>query len=158
MDLAPAVIAEIVRLGGTLAPLGPRPAHTVETIAGWLPLPEPLRRFLDDVAWPTRVFRERPLRVGPVQFRSRDDEYPYGVGFGLTEIAGDYSNQPNRRPYVCIAFDGTQFMYFVALDDEDPTDPEVHRVDHEGDHDFQAGGGRLSAFLADLEPELDAGD
>jgi hypothetical protein len=151
-DPSPAVMAEIARLGGTLAARAERAEPTtVATVCGPRVVPEPLRRFLEDVRWPSVGDGNR---ARPAEFRGRHDDYPRGLVFGLTEIAEDYSRDGDARPYLAIGDDRTQVLYFIDLESPDPGDPLVFRVDHEGDWVRNEGDELpLSELLASLRLE-----
>ncbi len=144
--LAERVLREIERLGGeVMPPPAERQETRVRTVLGEYPLPEPIRQFRQDVRWPKG---ESWLGMA---YRSRSDDYPHGVQFIGGEIEEDYGCCGDH-PYTQIAEDASQFLYFVPLDCDDPSDPLVLRVDHEG-QDRLPWPQRLSAFLADLEQE-----
>jgi hypothetical protein len=143
LTLAAAVVRQIERLGGELVSREqPTEAVMVRTVLGPRPLPEPLRQFLKDVRWPQAR-----------NYRARNDDYPHGVRFNWGEIVEDYSCCGDR-PYLSIAEDASQFLYFVPLNSSDLTNPSVYRIDHEGLDERLPRPQRLSAFLAGLEPEV----
>ncbi|HEY7123100.1 MAG TPA: hypothetical protein VH540_04025 [Ktedonobacterales bacterium] len=144
--LSATVIYFIERLGGVLEPAPEPPAPiTLRTVVGIHPVPEQIRQFLDDVRWPLTRQGHFP------NFRSRWDDFPHGVLFVRGEIQEAYGCC-GTHPYVQIAEDATQFLYFVRLDDRRPSNPLVYRIDHEGQDRFGTTW-RLSDFLAELEPE-----
>ncbi len=74
-----------------------------------------------------------------------DDEFEWKVWLdGGPEVEDDLITQP--RAWFTIGYDDGQFYYVVDLDDIAGDDPEVYRVDHEGDEDDPAGD-RLSTVL-----------
>ncbi len=135
--LSPRVTQQLERLGGKLpSTSGDR---SVETLTGRRTLPAPIAA-LAAVEWP------RGHRL-----RSKDPDFEQVVELQGMAISEDYLRD-DRRAWFSIAYDGLQFFYFIDLDDPDPTDPEVYRVDHEGDSRTPSSR-RLSDWLATLDAE-----
>jgi hypothetical protein len=140
------VIGQIERLGGVLEPGAPPPTPKMfRTVVGVYALPEPLRQFVDDVRWPQGTHG-----LG-MRYRSRWHDYPHGVQFVSGEIEEAYGCC-GTHPYMQVAEDASQFLYFARLDDRRAGNPTVYRIDHEGQDRF---GSRwsLAEFLGSLEAE-----
>jgi hypothetical protein len=151
--LSEQVIREIERFGGVIEPPPEDKVTTVLTPVGDVALPEPMRQLLCDVRWPVRQLPGASWPM-PVTCCSKDDEFPYGVRFGWATVEENYGYDgfDGNLPYTEIGMDDSQFLYFIRLDDEDPTDPVVYRVDHEG-QPYEPGAEKRRKFLASLEPE-----
>lgn len=121
-QLHPRVRLHIRRLGGSLSP--PR-MREVRTAVGTRPLPAPLAELVA-VSFPAGATGALELSPGEVT-----EAYVAGVA----------------RPFFSIAVDQDQYLYFVDLDDDHPSDPLVYRVDHEGEAGLPVGV-RLSERLA----------
>lgn len=138
------VLRQIERLGGTVP-------GTVEVGVHWTDAPRPLPPEIETlmaITWPPRtllVTAEYADRVSFPQGISGGD--PFGVD----------------RPCFVIGFnESTQYYWAVDLDDPQPGNPGVYRIDHDGSDAADAFGypRRLSQVLAELtvyEPPDSAG-
>jgi hypothetical protein len=155
--LSNAVRREIERLGGRFMPRPPNAGPvSMPTTRGQLVLPEPLRCF-GEVSWPVVRKQAGRTRTERLAYRSRDDDEPRGITFGLFDISEDYTGHGDDRPYVGVAIDEHYYMSIARIDGDCPDDPVVYRIDHEGYNEDldRVGGHPLSEFLADLVPDPD---
>jgi hypothetical protein len=144
--LAPAVLAEIARLGGRVESPPEVPASRFEdTKAGRWPIPEAIRQLTRDVKWPAKTTYGGEI----------DDAKEWLVQFGIGADLDEYECGFYHPYYTIGQTDGGNYMLLVDLSDPDPTDPAVYRLDHDefSEHDALRRADHLSTFLAALSPE-----
>jgi hypothetical protein len=135
----PRVLHAIEALGGRPPATSPARGRAFATVVGVRRLPLAIE-VLARTRWPKNA-----------SFRSKTEDYPRGLEFGVSRIEESYGAYGDA-PYVCIAGDDAQFLYFAAIESKTPADPPVYCVDHEGERRKDTPI-KLSELLEDLEPE-----
>lgn len=131
--LAPAVLEQLVRLGGALSASAPPVA--LDDVDGPVALPPSLAE-LHAVRW--------PAGSGPFPFEHAGLRAALGLGGSLDALR----TQGHAGPLYALAEDRLQH-YFVVRADDAASDPLVYRIDHDGS-DTLDDGVPLSRFLAAL--------
>ncbi len=157
--LSAAVIEEIQRLGGTVAD----EAQPLDLDG--IPAPEPIRQFLADVTWPggttysdknTDDPRVRKVNIGNVRLFAEQDFEEIGMDLDYLEEDGmnmcPWADKFNDILVLFGLADGDKSLLMLDLEDDDPTDPQVYRLDHNDPDQFfdDLQGEALSAFLKRL--------
>ena len=135
--LAPAVVAELTRLGVTVdSPTEVPAAKTAQIRDRRLPVPEALRQLLDDLRWPSVTLRGA--------YRGWDLE--------LDACRADLSEYECTHLHPLVPFATHAIQSFLAVDLSDPTpaDPTVWYVDHDATGPDATAWGPLSRLLAAL--------
>ena len=140
MPLSDAVLSQLVRLGATLPTSWNEPTH----LDGH-ELPEPFRQ-LACVTWPQGVSYQNDsthrvwvwmLALGAL------------AAFDMSEVGGSHEG-----PLAILGdADGGNYWILLRIDDPDPSDPIVYKVDHSEPDDELYGDVPLSSFLESLRPE-----
>lgn len=141
-SLVPEVVRHVYRLGGLFSPPPELPSpsrwgeHTI---------PEPLRRFLWDVAWP----QGRAFENG-----ENDDPRVWWYLPGAVEVDPNSAFRRLHPQAVGIGTaDGGNYTLVTVLDCPDPADPPVFRLDHDEADRVPTRSVPLSRFLASLRPD-----
>lgn len=140
-------IQHALRLGSQFTP--PNLSDADKVIEGVF-IPEPIQHFLFGLSWPRRL-----------RFTSKENS-----GFWVWRVALDLFDwiDPNElpiedrgeRPLICFGeADSGNILLALALDDPDPSDPIVFKLEHDAQLQRLGPGLKLSQFLALLEPEED---
>jgi Leucine-rich repeat (LRR) protein len=141
-ELAPAVAAQLSRLGLQPGAVS-GDARTVKFPRGEVALPEPLRRFYDDVDWPCGDAFAGELEASNVT----------DVMIGENASNLEEYECIHHKPYLPVAWSGEFCLHYVIdLDDPKPADPKVYLL---GAAAYRVTTPRrafdkLSAFLAKL--------
>ncbi len=141
-SLAPEVVRQVRRLGGFLPP---PPAPPSPCRWGEYAVPEPLRRFLWDVAWPPGW-----------AFENGEDDDPRVWWYvpGAVEVDPNSAFRRLHPQAVGIGTaDGGNYTLVTVLDCPDPADPPVFRLDHDEADRMPTRSVPLSRFLASLKPD-----
>lgn len=145
--LAPAVLAQIARLGGVVNRKTENRQPPPETLAireTKFLVPEAIRQFVRDVRWPagllTGTIKGWDMRV-ELRMRAELSDYPCTF----------------RHPLINIGTHAEQNHLALELTDPQPTDPTVWYIDHESTQPDALSFGPLSKFLAELRASGGAG-
>jgi hypothetical protein len=155
------VTKEIQRLGGTIAN-EPQPLDL-----DGIPAPEPIRQFLADVTWPAGITYDdrhahNPERgnvvLGDVRLFAEQDFEEIGMDLDYLEEDGmnmcPWADKFNDIMVQIGLTDNGKYLLMLDLEDDDPTDPQVYRLDHNDPDQFfdDLQGESLSTFLKRLVP------
>lgn len=140
MPLSDLVQSHIVRLGAILPTSWDEPTHLDDH-----EIPEPFRQ-LACVTWPQGVSFQSDsthrLWVWMLELGALD-------GFDMSEVGGSHEG-----PLAILGdADGGNYWILLRIDDPDPSDPVVYKVDHAESDEPLRGDVPLSSFLASLRPE-----
>ena len=157
--LSAAVIAEIERLGGTVAD-----AAQPLNLEG-IPAPEAIRQFLADVTWPDGTTYSAPksdasggrnVKLGTVRLFAEQDFEEIGMDRDYLEEDGmNMCPWADKFNDILVQFglaDDGNSLLMLDLEDDDPTDLQVYRLDHSDPDQFfdDLQGETLSTFLKRL--------
>ena len=157
--LSAVVIAEIERLGATVAD----EAQPLDLDG--IPAPEPIRQFLADVTWPggttysdkhTRNPRVRNVTFGDIRLFAEQDFEEIGMDLDYLEEDGmnmcPWADKFNDMLVLFGLADDGKSLLMLDLEDDDPADPQVYRLDHHDSEQFfdDLEGESLSTFLKRL--------
>ncbi len=141
--LAPAVLTEVARLGGQFAPAPSGKHFELDEH----PLPDAIGQFLFRVHWPGCTYRS-------------EEDSALWVWMLRFNIAGwldpeEFTIQDRgERPLIYFAeADGGNYLLLLDLDDPNPADPQVYKIDHYDPEQTLYSTATLSEFLHSLEPE-----
>jgi hypothetical protein len=148
IDLSPAVLAEVARLGGQFTPKS-RGASDISDIDGH-PVPMAVAQFLFDTRWPNQTY-----------FSEEDSVlWVWGVRFnivGWLEPEEFVIQGRGERPLIYFAqADGGNYFLLLDLDDPHPDNPQVYQIDHYDPEQTLSSSARLSEFLQALQPETES--
>lgn len=145
-ELAPKVMTQIERLGGTFKPAK---GNRLPLTLGNYELAPPLRQFLFELEWPAGVtyatspktanFRVWRYQPGYLTIERERKEYPFLSKHGDAQIIGQA--------------DGGNYFLVIKLKCENPSDPPVYKLDHDEESAYAQGPIPLSQFLAGLKVE-----
>jgi hypothetical protein len=160
--LSAAVIEQLHRLGATVAD----EAQPLDLDG--IPAPEPIRQLLADVVWPVgitysdkkaRADQIRRVTFGDIHLFAEEDfaeigmdpEYLEEDGMNMCPWADKFNDMLVRFGRA----DGGKSLLMLDLEDDDPTDPHVYRLDHHDSEQFfdDLEGEALSTFLKRLNPD-----
>lgn len=120
-QLPPEIVAEIERLGGRFSPA----QNGKEKFINNHPVPEPVRQFLYDVEWSREL-----------SYYSDEDSdlWVWLTRFGLAQWldAEEFAVEDRgERPLVWWGeADGGNYLLLIDLDDPNPANPSVYKIDH----------------------------
>jgi hypothetical protein len=142
--LAPAVLAEVARLGGQFVPAPPGKHFELDGH----PVPAAMGQFLFRVRWPGGTYfsaEDSAIWVWAVRFNI--------IGW-LDPAEFTIQDRSERSPVYFGEADGGNYLLLLDLDDPHPTDPQVYKIDHYDPEQTLYSPATLSEFLHSLEPEV----
>jgi hypothetical protein len=140
--LSPSVVAEIHRLGGKWEPPSAEEPRQIDSHE----IPEAIWQFLYEIHWPQRTYRsseQSSVSVWDLSF--------FIVGWLEDDVA---IKNRNNRPLVYFGMaDGGNYYLILDIDDANPSDPYVYKIDHDDPDQCLYDWLTLSGFLRELNVE-----
>ena len=139
--LSPSVMTEIDRLGGQWEPQSTEEPRQINGHQ----IPVAIGQFLYEIRWPQRTYCSS----------EQSSMWVWDMSFGISGFLEDVTIK-NRNDRSLVYFgmaDGGNYCLILDIDDLNPIDPYIYKVDHDDPDQCLYDWLRLSCFLRELNVE-----